>query len=109
MACSRRARRRSTRAPRPPGSDAGTVAPTTSCLLAGQSFANGTCTETLQCDDGAWVARSSNPSDCVTGVQASGACLTDLGATVPQNTCTATLQCNDGVWVDRASDPAACL
>jgi hypothetical protein len=91
------------------GSDAGTGAPTTSCTLAGQTFATNTCTETLQCDDGAWVSRTSDPADCATGVEPSGACVTDDGAVVPQNTCTSTLQCDDGVWVDRESDPAACL
>jgi hypothetical protein len=93
----------------PPGNDAGTGAPTTSCALAGQSFAANTCTETLQCDDGAWVARTSDPADCATAVEPNGACITDEGAVVPENTCTSTLQCDDGVWVDRQSDPAACL
>jgi hypothetical protein len=91
----------------PTSADAG--APTTSCVLAGQSYAANTCTETLQCDDGAWVSRTSDAADCDTGVEPDGACITDQGAVVPENTCTTTLQCDDGVWVDRAGDPAACL
>lgn len=79
------------------------------CQLAGTTYAQNTCTETLQCDAGAWVARTGDPSSCDTGVEPSGACLTDSGAVVPQNTCTSTLQCDDGVWVDRFDDPTACL
>jgi hypothetical protein len=93
----------------PPSDDAGGGAPTTSCTLAGQSYAMNTCTETLQCDDGAWVSRTSDPADCATSVEPSGACITDDGSVVPENTCTSTLQCDDGVWVDRTGDPAACL
>ncbi len=81
----------------------------TSCSLGGHSYAQNTCTETLQCDGGKWVARSSDPSSCDTGVEPGGACITDSGSVVAQNTCTSTLQCDDGVWVDRDSDPAACL
>jgi hypothetical protein len=82
---------------------------TTSCTLAGTTYAQNTCTETLQCDSGSWIARSSDPSSCNTGVEPSGACITDTGAVDPQNTCTTTLQCDDGVWVDRDTDPSACL
>jgi hypothetical protein len=89
------------------GDDATT--PTGSCELAGQSFGPNTCTETQQCDDGAWVDRSSDPADCATGVEPDGACVTDSGSIVPENTCTSSLQCDAGVWVDRFSDPAACL
>jgi hypothetical protein len=84
-------------------------APSGSCELAGQSFGPNTCTETQQCDDGTWVARSSDPADCATGVEPNGACVTDSGSVVPENTCTSSLQCDDGVWVDRFSDPSACL
>jgi hypothetical protein len=84
-------------------------APTGSCDLAGQGFGPNTCTETQQCDDGAWVARSGDPADCATGVEPNGACVTDSGSVVPENTCTSSLQCDNGVWVDRTSDPAACL
>jgi hypothetical protein len=78
------------------------------CSLAGKSYPTNTCTETKQCDDGSWVARSSDPSNCRTGIEPNGACLTDTGAVEPLNTCTSTLQCDDGVWVDRFTDPAAC-
>jgi hypothetical protein len=91
--------------PPPPNDDAGDG----SCQLGGQSYAPNTCTETLQCDAGAWVARSSDPSNCITGIAAGGACVTDTGSVVPQNTCTSTLQCDDGVWVKRTDDPASCL
>jgi hypothetical protein len=67
-----------------------------------------TCTDTLQCDAGAWGARSSDPSNCITGV-AAGGCVTDTGSVVPQNPCTSTLQCADGVWVNRADYPSSCL
>ncbi len=91
--------------PPPPGGDAGTG----DCELAGQTYGENTCTETQQCDAGAWVARSSDPADCKMGVEAGGACITDAGTVVPENTCTSTLQCDDGVWVERVDDPAACL
>ncbi len=78
---------------------------TTSCTLAGNVYVQNTCTETLQCDDGAWVARSSDPSSCDTGVEANGGCLTDTGIVEPKNSCTSSLQCDDGVWVDRWLDP----
>jgi hypothetical protein len=80
-----------------------------SCDLAGRSYAQNACTETKQCDQGAWVVRTSDPSACLTGIEANRACVTDTGAIVPQNTCTSTLQCDDGVWVARSSDPSACL
>ncbi len=79
-----------------------------SCTLAGKSYAQNTCTETLQCDNGSWVARASDPSSCNTGVEPGGACLTDSGSVDAQNSCTSTLQCDNGVWVDRDTDPAAC-
>jgi hypothetical protein len=82
--------------------------PGKSCTLDGHSYATNTCTETLQCDDGKWIARTSDPSSCKTGVESGGACITDSGSVVAQNTCTSTLQCDDGVWVDREDDPAAC-
>jgi hypothetical protein len=63
----------------------------------------------MQCDDGVWIARTSDPSSCAAGVEPSGACITDTGAVVPENTCTSTLQCDSGVWIDRVDDPAACL
>jgi lysozyme len=81
----------------------------TGCTLAGHSYVQNTCTETLQCDDGSWVARDSDPSSCDTGVEPSGGCITDSGSVAPQNTCTSTLQCDGGVWVDRYDDPTACL
>jgi lysozyme len=79
------------------------------CTLAGQSYVANTCTETLQCDNGSWVNRTSDPSSCDNGVEPSGACITDSGSVVPENTCTSTLQCDNGVWVDRYDDPTACL
>jgi hypothetical protein len=89
--------------------EAGEQEASLNCQLAGHSYTTNTCTETRQCQDGSWVARSSDPSSCRTGIEASGACLTDTGSVVPQNTCTSTLQCDDGVWVDRVNDPSACL
>jgi lysozyme len=80
-----------------------------SCTLGGHTYAQSTCTETLECDNGSWVARSNDTSSCNTGIEANGACLTDTGSVEPLDTCTSTLQCDDGVWVDRMSDPAACL
>jgi lysozyme len=81
----------------------------TSCTLNGQTHAQNTCTETLQCDGGAWVDRFDDPSSCTSGIEPNGACLTDSGSVVPENTCTSTLQCDNGVWVDRFDDPTACL
>jgi muramidase (phage lysozyme) len=78
------------------------------CSLAGHSYGTNTCTETKQCDNGSWVARTSDPSACVRGIEPGGACITDSGAVEAQNTCTSTLQCDDGVWVDRFTDPTAC-
>ena len=92
-------------APPPPNNDAGDG----SCQLAGQSYVPNTCTETLQCDAGAWVSRTNDPANCITGVVAGGGCVTDTGSVVPQNTCTSTLQCDDGVWIARADDPSSCL
>jgi muramidase (phage lysozyme) len=79
-----------------------------SCTLDGHSYGTNTCTETKQCDDGSWVARTSDPSACNKGVEPDGECITDTGAVVAENTCTSTLQCDDGVWVDRFNDPTAC-
>jgi muramidase (phage lysozyme) len=79
-----------------------------SCTLDGHKYGTNTCTETLQCDSGSWVARSGDPSACNTGIEPGGACITDSGSVVAQNTCTSTLQCDDGVWVSRTSDPSAC-
>jgi hypothetical protein len=103
--------------PPPPPDDAGTGddgssgddASSGDCTLGGHGYGQNTCTETLQCDNGAWVDRDSDPSDCNTGVESKGACITDSGSVVPENTCTSTLQCDNGVWVDRDNDPAACL
>ena len=80
-----------------------------SCKLAGHTYSQNTCTETKQCDDGSWVARTSDPSSCNRGVEPDGKCITDSGSVVAQNTCTSTLQCDDGVWVDRDDDPTSCL
>jgi hypothetical protein len=89
--------------------DSSSGSSTGDCELAGQSYGPNTCTETLQCDDGSWVARTGDPSSCNAGAEPDGACVTDSGSVVPENTCTSTLQCDDGVWVDRYDDPAACL
>jgi hypothetical protein len=83
--------------------------PSGDCALAGQGYVENTCTETLQCSGGSWVSRNSDPSSCATGMEASGACITDSGSVVPENTCTSTLQCQDGAWVDRSDDPDGCL
>jgi lysozyme len=91
------------------GSGSGSGGSSQACSLGGHTYAQGTCTETLQCDSGSWVARSSDPSGCVGGVEPNGACLTDNGTVAPENTCTSTLQCDSGVWVERVSDPAMCL
>jgi hypothetical protein len=90
------------------GSSIGSV-PSGDCQLAGQVYATNTCTETLQCDGGSWVARTADPASCATGVEPGGACVTDSGSVVPENTCTTNLQCDGGVWVDRYDDPASCL
>ena len=79
-----------------------------SCELDGHKYGTNTCTETKQCDDGSWVARTSDASSCNTGIEPGGGCITDSGSVVSQNTCTSTLQCDDGVWVDRSGDPSAC-
>jgi hypothetical protein len=79
-----------------------------SCTLDGHSYPANTCTETKQCDGTSWVARSSDPSGCNTGIETAGACLTDKGAIAAKNTCTSTLQCDDGVWIDRDEDPDLC-
>jgi hypothetical protein len=92
------------------GGDSGDSGATTgNCELAGQSYDPNTCTETLQCAAGAWVARSSDAAACNADVLPDGACLTDSGVVAPENTCTTTLQCEGGVWVDRQDDPSACL
>jgi hypothetical protein len=81
----------------------GQSAPPTPCSLAGNSYPQATCTETLQCSNGTWVSRSSDASSCITGVEPSGACVTDVGSVVPQYTCNATQQCNNGVWISGTS------
>ncbi|MFO0602934.1 MAG: GH25 family lysozyme [Polyangiales bacterium] len=91
----------------PPPMDAGTTSPT-DCVLAGRSYANNTCTETLQCARGTWGPRAFNPMACASGILAGGACVTDRGVLVPMNTCTATLQCDNGVWGYRADNPMRC-
>jgi hypothetical protein len=96
------------------GEDAGASgdsgpAPGGGCELGGQSYRQNTCTETLQCSDGAWVTRASDASACNMDDLPAGACLTDTGAVVPQNTCTSTLQCDESVWVGRSGDTSACL
>jgi hypothetical protein len=78
------------------------------CSLGGHAYDENTCTETLQCNDGNWVARSADPWSCLPGIEPGGACLTDSGALASMNTCTSTLQCDNGVWVDRNTDPTAC-
>jgi L,D-transpeptidase catalytic domain len=91
-----------------PGDDGGSSNGNGGCELGGQSYGQNTCTQTQQCDNGSWVARSSDPSSCSAGVEPGGACVADDGSVAPENTCTATLQCDNGVWVDRKSDPSAC-
>jgi hypothetical protein len=90
------------------GSSGGTAPPSKPCELAGHSYGQNTCTETLQCDNGSWVDRYDDPADCNTGVEPDGACITDSGSVVAENTCTSTLQCDNGVWVDRDDDPTDC-
>jgi muramidase (phage lysozyme) len=91
------------------GSTGGAPAPNDgTCRLDGHTYTQNTCTDTKQCDDGQWVARSSDPSSCKRGIESDGRCVTDSGAIVAQNTCTSTLQCEDGVWVDRVDDPTSC-
>ena len=91
------------------GGDGGTNDASATCALGGHGYPQNTCTETEQCDAGVWVTRASDSSTCTTGIEPSGACITDTGTVVPDSTCTSTLQCDDGVWVDRMSDPAMCL
>jgi muramidase (phage lysozyme) len=78
------------------------------CSMGGHTYTQNTCTDTRQCDDGRWVARSSDPSSCKRGIESEGRCVTDSGSIVAQNTCTSTLQCDDGVWVARDDDPTSC-
>jgi hypothetical protein len=61
---------------------------TASCSLAGQSYPTNTCTETLQCDNGAWISRTSDAASCDSSVLPNGACLSDTGSVDSMNTCT---------------------
>jgi hypothetical protein len=90
------------------GGSSGSGGDEASCKLDGADYDKNTCTETKQCNGSSWVARSSDPAGCLSGVKASGACLTDTGSVVPHNTCDDKLQCDDGVWIDRADDPSLC-
>jgi L,D-transpeptidase catalytic domain len=83
--------------------------PSGDCTLSGQNYPANTCTETQQCDNGSWVARSSDASSCASGALSGGACVDDSGSVMPENTCTSTQQCDNGVWVNRRTDPSACL
>jgi hypothetical protein len=74
------------------------------------SYGDGYCTATMQCDDGQWVPRESDPTACTSGPGATGG-----GGTTSSNACsygdgycTDTMQCDSGQWVPRTSDPAAC-
>jgi Phage tail lysozyme len=78
------------------------------CDLAGHTWAENTCTENHQCDNGHWVDRYDDSASCRTGIEPHGACLSDSGEVLSENTCTSTLQCDDGRWVDRDDDPSAC-
>jgi lysozyme len=87
------------------GADAGGGGGSTSCTLDGITYPQNTCTATLQCDDGAWVDRMSDPAACLGSTTTS---CTLAGTTYVQNTCTETLQCDSGSWVARSSDPSSC-
>jgi hypothetical protein len=63
---------------------------------------NGFCTETLQCDNGHWIARQDDPAACTTIENVEEPCNVGGGY------CTATLQCDNGHWVPRQDDPNAC-
>ena len=82
-------------------SPAGTGAPP---RIAHCSEGPGYCTATVQCENGRWVPRASDPTACTSGpgAPASNACSEGPGY------CTATSQCENHHWVPRASDPAAC-
>lgn len=80
----------------------------TTCDLDGTHYSQNTCTENLQCDNGRWVDRYDDPSNCRTNIEAHGACLYDNGHLADENTCIGDLQCDDGQWVDRFDDPTAC-
>jgi hypothetical protein len=66
------------------------------------SKGNGYCTETLQCDNGHWIARSDDSSACTTVANVQESCNQGDGY------CTATLQCDGGHWVLRSTDADAC-
>lgn len=66
------------------------------------SHGNGFCTETLQCDNDHWIARTDDPNACTTVQNVKETCSKGNGY------CTATLQCENGHWVLRSSDPNAC-
>jgi len=68
------------------------------------SYGPGYCTATMQCEDGQWVPRSSDPAACTSGPGAPGGNACSYG----DGYCTATLQCDNGQWVSRSSDPTAC-
>jgi len=78
------------------------------CNLDGTHYSQNTCTENHQCDNGRWVDRYDDASNCRTNIEAHGACLYDNGHLAAANTCVGDLQCDDGQWVDRFDDPTAC-
>jgi hypothetical protein len=66
------------------------------------SNGSGFCTETLQCDNGHWIARTDDSTSCTSVENVSEPCSGGDGY------CTTTLQCDGGYWVPRTSDSAAC-
>jgi hypothetical protein len=66
------------------------------------SKGNGYCTESLQCDNGHWIARTDDSNACTTVANV------QIGCGEGDGYCTATLQCDAGHWVLRSNDPDAC-
>ncbi len=71
------------------------------------SYGNGYCTATMQCENGQWVPRDTDPDACTSGPGATGGGSSDA-CSYGNGYCTDTMQCDNGHWVPRQSDPDAC-
>jgi GH25 family lysozyme M1 (1,4-beta-N-acetylmuramidase) len=72
------------------------------------SYGDGYCTATMQCDNGYWVPRSTDPAACTSGPGASGGGGVSDACSEGQGFCMETLQCDAGHWIVRSDDPNAC-
>ncbi len=76
------------------------------------TYGDGYCTATMQCDDGQWVPRQSDPTACTSGPGAGGGGSSGGGTSnacsYGPGYCTDTMQCDGGQWVPRTDDPTAC-